>query len=253
VTDERLERADELLDRARTEPLAQAQELGEAAARLRMQVLGEKPYPVLACAQCWRLTGWLGSEDRCDVCISTARREAAYEDPGGSFAALRGLRAAAPRQRHAAWKRVAAVLGVGGPLALARVQAWCEHVDMGVTGPPSPEEGYVAFDGERGEWPAPEGHDLLVRFSTRAFEFHRDGWQQALHTGGPVVLTPHVFPASLPMYQLAEAWTDYRAEIQRFGAARWQAEEARRESDRQEAQDLAEAREEQTGTSGLLD
>jgi hypothetical protein len=55
------------------------------------------------------------------------------------------------------------------------------------------------------------------------------------------------------MYQLAEAWTDYRAEIQRFGAARWQAEEARRESDRQEAQDLAEAREEQTGTSGLLD
>jgi hypothetical protein len=253
VTDERLLRADELLDRARTEPLARAQELGEEAARLRMEVLGEKPYPVLACRECWRLTGWLGSEDRCDVCISSARREAAYADPEGSFLAVPEPRAPASGRKHAAWKRAAAMLGVGGPLAMARVEAWAEHVDMGVTGPAGPEEGYVAFDAERGEWPAPEGHDLLVRFSTRAYEFRRDAWQQALHTGGPVALTPHVFPASLPMDQLAEAWTDYRDEIQRWSAARWQAEEAKRESDRQDAEELADAREEQTGTSGLLD
>jgi hypothetical protein len=218
-----------------------------------MQVLGEKPYPVLACTQCWRLTGWLGSEGRCDVCISSARREEAYADPQGSFLAVPETHAEASARKQPAWKRAAAVLGVGGPLAEARLEAWCEHVDMGVTGPPSPEGGFVALDAESDEWPAPEGHDLLVRFTTRAYEFRADGWQQAAHTGGPVVLTPHVFPASLPIDQLAEAWNDYRDEIDRWSAARWEAEQARREQERADAKELAEAREEQTGTSTLLD
>jgi hypothetical protein len=68
-----------------------------------------------------------------------------------------------------------------------------------------------------------------------------------------VPLTPDVFSASLPMDQLAEAWSDYTAEIEAFNAARWQEEDARREQERQDAQARAVAREEQAGTSNLLD
>lgn len=248
-----LAKAAQLEDQARTEPLSRARELGLEASRLRMQALGEKPYPVLACSECWQLTGWLGSGERCDVCISSARREEAYADPQGSFVRL-GERA--PRvsgERPATWKRLAAAIGVSGPLVLARNAAWSDRVDAGVTGPPTPEDGFVVFGAERMEWPAPEGHDLLVRFSTAAYRFERDAWQQTLQTGGPVPLTPHVFPASLPMDQLAEAWSDYRAEVQRFNEERWETEDARREAERRDAKALDEAREDQSGTSSLLD
>ena len=218
-----------------------------------MQVLGEKPYPVLACSECWQLTGWLGSGHRCDVCISSARREAAYADPDGSFVALSGPPERESGKRPSLAKRLVAAAGIGGPLDRALGAAWCERVDTGVTGPPSPEDGFVVVDVERGEWPAPEDHDLLVRFSTRAYRFEGGAWEHTIHTGGPVPLTPHAFRASLPMDQLAEAWSDYTAEIDHWSAARWQEEDTRREQQRQDAKALAEAREDQTGTSTLLE
>jgi hypothetical protein len=48
-----LAKAAQLEDQARTEPLSRARELGLEAARLKMRSLGEKPYPVLACSECW--------------------------------------------------------------------------------------------------------------------------------------------------------------------------------------------------------
>jgi hypothetical protein len=219
-----------------------------------MQVLGEKPYPVLVCSQCWQLTGWLGSGDRCDVCISSARREGAFADPHGSFVKLvqeeHGLFA---RDGVAVWKRVAASFGLRGPLERERSATWNERVEPDETGPSEPEDGFVIFDAERSEWPAPEGADLLVRFSTFAYRFESHGWVRTIRKGGPTPLTPHVFPASLPMEQLAEAWSDYGAEAERFNAATWAEESARREQERQEAKARAAAQEEQTGTSKLLD
>jgi hypothetical protein len=251
--DDRLARAGELEEQARTETLARARELGGEAARLRMEVLGEKPYPVLACSECWQLTGWLGSDDRCDVCISSARREAAFADPHGSFLNLASERSDQSRSGAAAWKRWAAALGARGPLERERVAAWNDRVDPDETGPSAPEDGFVIFDVGRGEWPAPEGNDVLVRFSTFAYRFESGGWRRTNQTGGPTPLTPHVFPASLPMEQLAEAWSDFRDEVHAYNAAIWAEEAARRERDRQEAKARAEAQEEQGGTSTLLD
>lgn len=218
-----------------------------------MEVLGEKPYPVLACSSCWQLTGWLGSEERCDVCISSARREAAYADPHGSFVELATHVTAGRGRPPALWKRAAAVVGASGPLERELEAVWDEHVDTGVTGPPAPEEGFVVFGAERSEAPAPEGNDLLVRFSTRAYRFDGGAWQHTMESGGPVPLTPDVFPASLPMDQLAEAWSDYTTEIEAFNATRWQDEDAKREQERQDTQARTVAREEQAGTSNLLD
>jgi hypothetical protein len=251
--DDRLTRADALEDQARTETLARARELGAEAARLRMQVLGEKPYPVLACSECWQLTGWLGSGDRCDVCISSARREAAFADPHGSFLNLASERSDQSRTRAAVWKRWAAAVGVRGPLERERVAAWDDRVEPDETGPSEPEDAFVIFDSDRGEWPAPEGDDVLVRFSTLAYRFENAGWRRINQTGGPTPLTPHVFPASLPMEQLAEAWSDYRGEVRAYNAAIWTEEAARREQERQAAKARAEAEEEQSGTSTLLD
>jgi hypothetical protein len=55
------------------------------------------------------------------------------------------------------------------------------------------------------------------------------------------------------MAQLAEAWSDYRGEVRAYNAAIWAEEAARREQERQAAKAHAEAQEEQSGTSTLLD
>jgi hypothetical protein len=251
--DDRLARADELDERARTETLARARELGAEAARLRMDVLGDKPYPVLACSQCWQLTGWLGSGGRCDVCISSALREWAFENPRGSFVSLHSHATEERPETVPAWKRWVAVVGIRGPLERSHAAAWDERVDPDETGPPRPEDGFVIYDASRGEFPAPEGSDLLVRFSTLSYRFESAGWRRVIQAGGPTPLTPHVFPASLAMEQLAEAWSDYSAEIHAFNAATWAAEAERREQEREAAQARAEAQAEQTGTSRLLD
>jgi hypothetical protein len=251
--DDRLVRAAALEERARTETLARARELGAEAARLRMEVLGEKPYPVLACSECWQLTGWLGSGGRCDVCISSALREAAFENPGGSFVSLRSHATEEPPEKVPAWKRWVAVVGIRGPLDGSHASAWNERVDPDETGPPNAEIGFVIYDASRGEFPAPEGNDLLVRFSTLAYRFESAGWRRVIEAGGPTPLTPHVFPASLAMEELAEAWSDYGAEIHAYNAATWAAEAARREQEREAANARAEAQREQSGTSKLLD
>jgi hypothetical protein len=248
-----LAEAGQLEDQARTETLAKARELGMRAAELRMQVLGEKPYPVLVCSECFQLTGWLGSGDRCDVCISSARREASFENPGGSWVSLATDASAFSTQRASAWKRLAAKFGASAALDKERTTAWNAKVDPGETGPFEPEDGFELFGAERGESAAPEGVDLLVRFWLRAYRFENHAWQQIIRTGGPVPLTPDVFPASLPIDQIAEAWNDYCDEVRRHGAAAWAAECERREGKRQAAQSLADARSEQRGTSGLLD
>jgi hypothetical protein len=249
----RLIRADALQDEARTETLARARELGAEAARLRMEVLGPKPYPVLACSECWQLTGWLGSGERCDVCLASAQREAAFANPHGSFLNLGNEGPNDAPAKAPAWKRWATRLGIRGPLDREREAAWNQRVDPDSTGPPRPEDGFVIFDASRGEWPAPEGDDLLVRFATLAYRFERDCWQRIVAAGGPTPLTPHAFPASLPMEQLAEAWSDYVGEVQAHNAASWAGEADAREAVRQQAKARAEAQEEQSGTSKLLD
>jgi hypothetical protein len=229
-------------------------ELLREAAAVRRRALGEKPYPVLVCSACFKLTGWLGSADRCDTCIDEELRKAAYSDASGGWVDVTG----GPRERSAerratAWKRAAAAVGWRGPLRQERVAIWMAHVEPGETGPMDAEDGFEIAVADRIEDAPPEGSDLLVRFCVRAVRFERDRWQPFVGVGLPDPLTPDVFPASLPIEQLAEAWSDFRGEVDERNRARWSAEAERREREREADEELRRARREQRGTSQLLD
>jgi hypothetical protein len=224
----------------------------EAADRVR--ALGEKPYPVLVCSACFKLTGWLGSGERCDTCIDREQRKSAYSDPSGGWVDLGGGARERPAEAGASgWKRAAAAVGWRGPLREQSVEIWMRHVEPGETGPVDPEDGFQIAAADRTEDTAPEGADLLVRFFVTAVEFDQGAWRPLVGRGLPVPLTPSVFPASLPIDQLAEAWNDFRSEVDQANRARWAGESERRERDSQAEEERLEARREQHGTSGLLD
>jgi hypothetical protein len=61
------------------------------------------------------------------------------------------------------------------------------------------------------------------------------------------------FAASLPIEQIAEAWSDFRGEVDDFNRVRWSEESDRRERQRDAEEELIQARREQRGTSRLLD
>jgi|tagenome__1003787_1003787.scaffolds.fasta_scaffold20515815_1 hypothetical protein len=253
--EELLRQADELDERASALAQAEGDRLRTEAAGLRVSALGEKPYPVLVCAACFRLTGWLGSGDRCETCLDRELRKAAYADPSGGWVDLTADR---PAEQSAGlapsgWKRAAAAVGWRRPLREARLAVWLRNIDPGETGPMQPEEGFELAVADRAEDPAPEGGDLLVRFYARGLRFEAASWQPRVGTALPDPLTPNVFAASLPIDQLAEAWNDFRAEVDDFSRARWSDESARRERERAADEELLRARREQRGTSSLLD
>jgi hypothetical protein len=250
-----LRQADELDERARGARKAEEEQLRGRAAELRIQALGEKPYPVLVCETCFKLTGWLGSGNRCDTCIDGELRKAAYEDPSGGWVDVGGRRSPqgpveAPTH---GWKRAAAAVGWRGPLREERVAVWIGHVEPGETGPIDPEDGFEIAVADRAEDAPPEGADLLVRFYVRAVRFAGGRWQPLVGVGLPNPVTPDVFAASLPIEQLAEAWSDFRGEVDDFNRGRWSDESQRRERQRDAEAELIQARREQQGTSRLLD
>jgi hypothetical protein len=225
----------------------------EAAARVRS--LGEKTYPVLVCSTCFQLTGWLGSGDRCESCIHGELRRAAYADPASGWVDVSGggSRPGPVENAPSGWKRAAAAVGWRGPLTEERVAIWMKHVDPGETGPVDPEEGFEIAVADRTEGPAPEGVDLLVSFFVRSVGFDGGRWTPRVGVGLPVPGTPDVFPASLPIEELAEAWNDFRGEVDEANRARWSEEAATRDLDQQVEEELLRARREQHGTSELLD
>jgi hypothetical protein len=214
---------------------------------------GEKPYPVLVCSTCSKLTGWLGSGERCDSCIDRALRKTAYASGGWVDVTGNGPHNPAAEAGPAAWKRAAAAVGWRAPLREERAATWLRHVEPGETGPVDPEQGFEIAVADRTESAAPEGADLLVRFFVRAVAFDRDGWRPLVGVRLPDPRTPSVFPASLAIEQLAEAWNDFRAEVREVNRARWSEESERRDRESREEQERLQARREQHGTSGLLD
>jgi hypothetical protein len=71
------------------------------AAELRKQAFGPKVYPVLVCSSCSRITGWTGTDGRCESCLRSAQLDAAYSDPhGGSTSPTRALRPRTPPLRR---------------------------------------------------------------------------------------------------------------------------------------------------------
>jgi hypothetical protein len=101
----------------------------EQAARLRVQALGERSYPVVVCSECFRVTGWVDAGGLCDPCLRSRQREAAYSDPQGGFVVLGDSRpAAAPANPQAGPGLVGRLLGGKGARDRALVETWMKRV-----------------------------------------------------------------------------------------------------------------------------
>lgn len=224
-----------------------ARELRRRAADLRVEALGPRPYPVLVCNICSRLTGWVGTDGACATDIRH-RQESA--DPNRLGAPDRRVRIAAepvPVLRRAKRK-------LGVMTSRDRIREWLTKVDPGTTGPVEPEEGWAVEWPVKVETPAPEGPGLLVVFDVQGYRFGYGSWQECTTTpaGKPRRLVPREFAASLEIAALAEAWNDFVSEVAAHNELAWTAEQERRDRVAQAERERRAAYETEHGTSGLL-
>ncbi|HEY5059007.1 MAG TPA: hypothetical protein VII51_08300, partial [Gaiellaceae bacterium] len=136
--------------------------LRRRAAELRIEALGPRPYPVLICSSCFRLTGWLGADG---VCAPDIRHRLHAT----------GLVPALPAEPGPLLRRVRQTLGVGSKRD--RLRAWLARVEPGDTGPPAPEENWELEVPLKHDEPAPEGPDLLVTFDAASVRFEYGDWR----------------------------------------------------------------------------
>ena len=220
--------------------------LRRQAAELRVQALGPKPYPVLICASCSRLTGWLSADG---VCAGDVRHR---QERAGEWLRVDDRRPQLPGDGGPLLRRLKRSLGIGS--ARDRSRAWLEHVEPGETGPIEPEERWELELPVKHEERAPEGPDLLVCFDVASLRFEYGAWRPAerTHGGKPPRLMPREFAASLPVVALAEAWNDFAAEVTAHNQRVWEAERARRHGVWQAEKARHDAEELQRGTSDAL-
>jgi hypothetical protein len=211
-----------------------------------------RSYPVLNCPSCGHVTGWLASDGRCADCLEPERRRALFES--GVFATA-PLEVPLPRLPVAPpLARAAAAFGLRGARERAAARTWLALVDPGTTGPVQPTDGFEIEAAVRSEVPAPEGPHLLVRFQVVSLRFEHGTWLpiDGRRVGKPRLQTPATFSASLPMKALAEAWADYRGEVDAFNRAVWASQAARIEDARTAATDAEDVHRREQGTSDLL-
>jgi hypothetical protein len=225
--------------------------LRAAAAALRVRALGTRSYPVLVCRTCFDVTGWTDASGECDACLRRARLRSAYVDPRGGWVDLSAPRAS-ESEPGAGW--LARLASLAHPEESER-DAWLSRVDPGGTGPVEPEESYEVEVAQRDELEALDRSGMLVRFWTATARFADGRWLELASTTIPRrdLLVPTEFPASLPTEQLAEAWGDYRAEVDAVSRRVWAEEDERREAQRLADAAYRDAMREQRGASDLLD
>jgi hypothetical protein len=218
--------------------------LRRQAAELRVEALGPKPYPVLICSSCFRLTGWLSADGLCAPDLRHRRHVSA------AWPTVEQL--PLPAESGPPLRRLRRALGMGG--RRDRMRAWLARVEPGETGPVAPEEGWELEVAVKYEQEAPEGPDLLVYFDAASVRFEYGAWRpvDGTHSGKPRRLGPRELPASLPVAALVEAWTDFVQEVADHNRRVWHAEATRRVAHAAEIKARHEAAEIQRGTSDLL-
>jgi hypothetical protein len=245
---------------------AQAADAGESspagrsllaqAARLRVQALGERSYPVVVCSECFRVTGWTDAGGLCDPCVRSRQREAAYSDPHGGFVVLGDSRpVTAPAEPQAGPSLVGRLLGGKGARERARVETWMTRVEPDDTGPIAPEEGYELEVAHRDEVEAADGSGMLIRFRPATHRFADGRWVplETTRIGSRDLLIPVEHAAGLPAEQLVDAWLDYRTAVDELNRVRWSRESGERESRRVARAEHDDALREQRDVLELLD
>jgi hypothetical protein len=224
--------------------------LRQEAADLRVRALGERPYPVLICAHCQRLTGWVDGAGICERCAQAHELRQAWSAPHGEWVDLTDQRAG----------KTAARSGLGFALRSRKARehavmtSWLARVDPGTTGPITPETGFELEVAQRDEVEAPDRSSIVVRFRTTRQRFDGDSWARAggTHVRHDDLWLPAEFPASIPIEQLAEAWADYTAAVESFNRRSWSAEDERRGAAGESDAERDEALRRQRHTSDLL-
>lgn len=204
-------------------------------AEARAQALGQKAYPVLICASCHRLTGWVSADGACEPCVRRAVVDAAFADPRGGWvrivwAAATGRSTRRPLEPG----RIRLAAALGWPAAEHRLELdyWLVHVEPGVTGPIEPETGYELEVALRDEVELMDGSGILVRFQPVTHRFDSVSWRAlaATRINHSAVPNPAEFPATLPIERLVEAWFDYQQAVVAFNRRRWAGIAAAREA-----------------------
>jgi hypothetical protein len=216
-TDELLARAAQVERRAAEGGLTgqEMRALEREAAELRLRALAGKPYPVLLCQTCLRLTGWLDERERCPDCAGDELIRETLARPGRDFvdvarplslgATVRTIRAAFERKRT----------------------TWRRCVEPGDTGPFHWEDGFELDVAVRYQQAAPSG-EPLTRFAVRRRRFADSAW--VVGRSGPrhVPFLPSAFSSALETARLAEAWFDFGNEVRESARRAWQEEQRRR-------------------------
>jgi hypothetical protein len=234
------------------EESAAGRELRAQAARLRVQALGERVYPVVICATCYAVTGWTSAEGSCDSCLRRAQLHAAYSDPHSGWVAVDDRRPASQRPSAPPLRlRLSALLGRGA----GDDRTWLARVEPDETGPVSPEPGYELEIAKREEIAAADGSGIVIRFSTLRHRFAEGDWVplQTTKIGRRAVLVPGEFSAGLPIEQLAEAWGDFRGAVDAFNRRAWAHDSQTREAARLAREEREEVLREQQHVADLLD
>jgi len=227
------------------------------AARLRVEALGEKSYPVLICSECTRVTGWTSASGQCDSCLRRAQLKAAYSDPHGGFVVLDDSRPVhrVDHRSHSGPGTLARLLGGHTARERATIGAWLARVDPDVTGPIDPEPGFGLEVAHRDQVVAADGTGTLIRFRTATHRFDGRDWIELETTtvarGGLLVPTEH--SGGLPADQLVDAWLDYKQAVEAVDRERWSRESASREVARIEREDREDAMRRERDAAELLD
>jgi hypothetical protein len=226
-------------------------ELRGQAAALRVEALGPRPYPVVVCAGCFRLTGWTTAEQQCDACARRAALRAARAASGGWLPNRPPPAAGGPSLRT----RLSGRTRGRGARAEAAAHAWLARVDPGETGPIDPEQGYELEGAVRDEVERVDAAGVLVRFATATERFADGEWVRLPTTriGRSLLPYPTEFAADVPVQMLVEAWTDYQAAVTAVNRARWHAIAAARDADLTRREQRERALREQAHTAELLD
>jgi hypothetical protein len=214
--------------------------------------LADRPYAVLVCAQCARLTGWVDAEGVCERCARARELRTAWSQPHGEWVDLTDERTGGPATKSRLG--LGSLLSRGKARGHAAVKSWVAHVDPGATGPVAPEVGFELEVAHRDEVEAPDRSCILVRFTTGRRRFDGGSWSRLDGTRIPhdELWLPAEFPASIPIEQLAEAWADYTAAVESFNRSSWRAEDERRAAEEESQAERDEALRLQRHTSELL-
>jgi hypothetical protein len=221
------------------------------AAALRISAIGSRDYPVIACGNCYRITGWVDGAGRCDFCARHLADRAAAARGAWAAAAPGPATPSAPRAPLRA--RLGARLGGEGARKQA-VRAWFEHVEPGETGPVEPEVGYRTEVALRDEIERTDQAGVLVRFTTSEHRFGGASWERSAitHIGRSEMPNPTEFSASLPVESLVAAWSDYQQAVAAYNRGVWRAQSTKRDQVAAAAAARAEALREQQHTAELL-